>query len=105
MSLCTRVSWPAGYRRRMGTRTSSFNALAFLDSAGPSKQIVEYGRAEAIFSQGDRCESVMYIQQGGVKPSVRSKTGREAVVATFGRGDFFGEGCLAGQPVRIGTRS
>jgi CRP-like cAMP-binding protein len=67
----------------MATRTSSFNAQAFLDSAGPSKRIVKYGRAETIFSQGDWCESVMYIQQGGVKLSVLSKTGREAVDARF----------------------
>ena len=87
----------------MATRTPSFNAQAFLDSAGLSKRIVEYGRAEAIFSQGDRSESVMYIQKGGVKLSVLSKTGREAVVAMLGPGDFFGEGCLAGQPVRIGS--
>jgi CRP-like cAMP-binding protein len=86
----------------MATRTPIFNAQAFLDSAGLSKRIVQYGRAEAIFSQGDRCESVMYIQQGGVKLSVLSRTGREAVVAMLGPGDFFGEGCLAGQPVRIG---
>jgi CRP/FNR family cyclic AMP-dependent transcriptional regulator len=83
--------------------TPRFNAQAFLNSAGVSKRIVEYGRGEAIFSQGDRCESVMYIQQGGVKLSVLSKTGREAVVAMLGAGDFFGEGCLAGQPVRIGS--
>src|SRR5437870_484753 len=87
----------------MAKRTPSFNARAFLNSAGFSKQIVEYGRAQAIFSQGDRCQSVMYIQQGGVKLSVLSKTGREAVVAMLGPGDFFGEGCLAGQPVRIGS--
>src|SRR5947208_4267252 len=87
----------------MGKRTSSFNALAFLDSAGLSKEIVEYARSEAIFSQGDRCKSVMYIQRGGVKLSVRSKIGREAVVAMLGPGDFFGEGCLAGQPFRIGS--
>jgi CRP-like cAMP-binding protein len=87
----------------MGKRTSSFNARAFLDSAGLSKTIVEYGRAEAIFSQGDPCESVMYIRKGGVKLSVLSKTGREAVVAMLGPGDFFGEGCLAGQPIRIGS--
>jgi CRP/FNR family cyclic AMP-dependent transcriptional regulator len=87
----------------MGTRPPSFNAQAFLDSPGLSKRIVEYRRAEAIFSQGDRCESVMYIQQGGVKLFVLSKTGREAVVAMLGPGDFFGEGCLAGQPVRIGS--
>src|SRR6266571_7909671 len=87
----------------MAKRTPSFNAQAFLDSAGLSKQIVEYGRDEAIFCQGDRCESVMYIQQGGVKLSVLSKTGREAVVAMLGPGDFFGEGCLAGQPFRMGS--
>jgi CRP-like cAMP-binding protein len=87
----------------MAKRTASFNAQAFLDSAGISKQIVEYARAEAIFAQGDRCDSVMYIQQGGVKLSVLSETGKEAVVAMLGPGDFFGEGCLAGQPVRIGS--
>lgn len=87
----------------MRKHTSRFNAQAFLDSAGLSKTIVDYGRAEAIFSQGDPCDTVMYIRQGGVKLSVLSETGREAVVAMLGPGDFFGEGCLAGQPVRIGT--
>jgi CRP-like cAMP-binding protein len=87
----------------MRARTPSFNVRAFLDSAGLSKRIVEYRRAEAIFSQGDPCESVMYIQRGGVKLSVVSKTGREAVVAMLGPGDFFGERCLAGEPVRIGS--
>jgi CRP-like cAMP-binding protein len=83
--------------------TPTFNAQAFLDSAGIAKKIVQYRRAEGIFSQGDSCDGVMYIQKGGVKLSVRSKTGREAVVAMLGPGDFFGEGCLAGQPVRMGS--
>jgi CRP/FNR family transcriptional regulator, cyclic AMP receptor protein len=87
----------------MGKSAQSFNAQTFLDSAGLSKKIVEYGRAEVIFSQGDTCESVMYIQKGGVKLSVLSKIGREAVVAMLGPGDFFGEGCLAGQSIRIGS--
>jgi CRP/FNR family cyclic AMP-dependent transcriptional regulator len=87
----------------MASSTDNVNAQAFLDSAGLSKTIVEYRRAEVIFSQGDRCESVMYIQKGEVKLSVVSNTGREAVVATLGPGEFFGEGCLAGQPVRIGS--
>jgi CRP/FNR family cyclic AMP-dependent transcriptional regulator len=86
----------------MGTRTKAFDAQTFLDSAGLSKTIVEYARKEVIFSQGDGCDSVMYIRSGGVKLSVLSKSGREAVVATLGRGDFFGEGCLAGQAVRFG---
>ena len=80
-----------------------FNAQAFLDSAGLSKKIVVFAPSEIIFSQGDPGDSVMYIQRGGVKLSVLSKAGREAVVAMLGPGDFFGEGCLAGQPVRIGS--
>jgi CRP/FNR family transcriptional regulator, cyclic AMP receptor protein len=87
-----------------GTKgTTGFNAQAFLDSAGFSKKIVDYRRSDVIFSQGDPCQSVMYIQNGGVKLSVLSQTGREAVVAMLGPGDFFGEGCLAGQPIRIGS--
>jgi CRP-like cAMP-binding protein len=80
-----------------------FDAQAFLDSAGVARKIVDYRRSEAIFTQGDPCDSVLYIQKGGVKLSVLSKTGREAVVAMLGPGDFFGEGCLAGQPVRMGS--
>ena len=82
---------------------ASFNAQAFLDSAGLSKTIVEYRRNEVVFTQGDASDSVMYIQKGGVKLSVLSKTGKEAVVAMLGPSDFFGEGCQAGQTVRIGT--
>src|SRR4051794_17215588 len=86
-----------------GQTTNGFNAQAFLDSAGLSKKIVEYARNETVFTQGDRNDTVMYIQAGGVKLSVLSKTGKEAVVAMLGPGDFFGEGCLAGQPIRIGS--
>lgn len=84
-------------------RPRRFNAQEFLDSGGFSKQIHQYARSEVIFAQGDPCASVMYIQEGGVKLSVLSRAGKEAVVAMLGPGDFFGEGCLAGQPVRIGT--
>ena len=80
-----------------------FNAQAFLDSAGIARKIVEYRRAEVIFAQGDPCEHVLYIQSGGVKLSVLSSAGREAVVAMLGPGEFFGEGCLAGQSVRVGS--
>lgn len=80
-----------------------FNAQAFLASAGVSRKIVAYPRGAAIFAQGDVCDHVLYIQQGNVKLSVVSKSGREAVVAMLGTGDFFGEGCLAGQPTRMGT--
>src|SRR6476659_3541152 len=80
-----------------------FNAQAFLESAGLPKTVAQYGRGEAVFTQGDACEHVMYIQSGSVKLSVLSKTGREAVVAMLGPGDFFGEGCLAGQSLRMGS--
>src|SRR5581483_6863638 len=81
----------------------SFDAQRFLESAGMTKTIMECRRGEAVFTQGDVCEHVMYIQAGSVKLSVLSKTGREAVVAVLGPGDFFGEGCLAGQPLRMGS--
>ena len=84
-------------------RNGAFNAQAFLESSGIARKIVDYERADAIFTQGDPCDHVMYIQKGGVKLSVLSKAGREAVVAMLGPGEFFGEGCLAGQPVRMGT--
>lgn len=80
-----------------------FDVRAFFDSTGVEKRSVEYRRGEGIFAQGDVCSTVMYIQAGGVKLSVRSKTGKEAVVAMLGAGDFFGEGCMAGQPRRMGT--
>jgi CRP-like cAMP-binding protein len=83
--------------------TLAFDAQQFLESAGVSKTIAKYSRGDTVFTQGDACEHVMYIQTGGVKLSVLSKTGREAVVAMLGPGDFFGEGCLAGQPLRMGS--
>ena len=81
----------------------AFDAQAFLDSAGVSRKVVAFRRGETIFAQGDPAKAVMYIQLGGVKLSVISKTGKEAVVALMGPGDFLGEGCLAGQPLRMGT--
>jgi CRP/FNR family transcriptional regulator, cyclic AMP receptor protein len=80
-----------------------FNAQDFLDSTGVARRAVEYPRKSVIFSQGDASRHVMYIQKGGVKLSVLNEFGKEAVVAMLGPGDFFGEGCLAGQKVRIGT--
>ncbi|MEO8074914.1 MAG: Crp/Fnr family transcriptional regulator [Acidobacteriota bacterium] len=62
-----------------------------------------YRRDEVIFGRGDPCKHLLYIQSGGVRLSVRSSSGREAVVAILAPGEFFGEGSLAGQPVRIGS--
>jgi len=84
-------------------KTPAFNAQAFLDSAGVAKRIVEYRRSQKIYSQGDPANNVLYIQKGGIKLSVINEVGKEAVVAMLGPGDFFGEGGLAGQLVRMGT--
>jgi CRP-like cAMP-binding protein len=80
-----------------------FNAQEFLDSAGVARKVVEYARKKTIFSQGDAARTVLYIQKGSVRLSVVNETGKQAVVALLGPGDFFGEGCLAGQVLRIGT--
>src|ERR1700694_5816031 len=80
-----------------------FDAQAFLDSAGVARRIVEYRKSQKIYSQGEPAKNVLYIQEGGIKLSVVNEVGKEAVVAMLGPGDFFGEGSLAGQVVRIGT--
>src|SRR5438046_1820047 len=80
-----------------------FDAQAFLDSAGLARKMMVFSRKETIFSQGDVGSSVMYIKRGGVKLSVVSESGKEAVVAILGPGDFLGEGVLAGQLLRMVT--
>jgi CRP/FNR family cyclic AMP-dependent transcriptional regulator len=81
----------------------SFDAQAFLDSAGVARKVKEVERGELVYAQGAAAESIIYLQSGGVKLTVVNEVGKEAVVAILGPGDFFGEGCLAGQSVRIGT--
>jgi CRP/FNR family transcriptional regulator, cyclic AMP receptor protein len=82
---------------------NAFHAQAFFDSAGITRRILEYRRSQRIYSQGDPATTVLYIQRGGVKLSVVNPVGKEAIVAVLGPGDFFGEGGMAGQPVRMGT--
>jgi CRP/FNR family transcriptional regulator, cyclic AMP receptor protein len=89
--------------RKKNGKADSFDPQVFLDTAGVARKVNEYRRGESIYSQGDTAETVMYIQKGGVKFSVVNGSGREAVVAMFGPSDFFGEGCMAGQPLRMGT--
>ncbi len=84
-------------------KPATFDAQTFLDSAGLSRKVVEFRRRQTIYAQGDPSKNVLYIQQGTVKLCVVNETGKEAVVAMLGPGDFFGEGCLAGQPKRMGT--
>jgi CRP/FNR family cyclic AMP-dependent transcriptional regulator len=84
-------------------RPRTFDPERFLNSVGGSRRLITYGQSDVIFAQGEACRSVLYVQTGAVKLSLLSRSGKEAVVAMFGPGDFFGEGCLAGQPVRIAT--
>jgi CRP-like cAMP-binding protein len=80
-----------------------FDVEAYLDSTGAAPQGVKYPRGQVVFSQGDASDDVRYIQKGTIKLSVLSRLGKEAVVAMLGPGDFFGEGALAGQSIRIAT--
>jgi CRP/FNR family cyclic AMP-dependent transcriptional regulator len=75
----------------------------FLDSAGLGRKLTKFRGKETVFTQGDPARNVMYIQEGGVKLTVVNETGKEAVVAILGPADFLGEGCLAGQSIRMGT--
>jgi CRP-like cAMP-binding protein len=80
-----------------------FDVQAFLMSSGVPKTVTNFARGETIYTQGDAGDYVLYIRSGGVKLSVMSKSGREAVVAMLGPTDFFGEACLTGQALRMGS--
>jgi len=84
-------------------RLPPFDAETFLQSAGATRRVATFPKGKVVFSQGQPSDAVMYIQKGGIKISVVSRTGKEAVVAMLGPGDFFGEGALTGQPIRLGT--
>ncbi|HEV2418301.1 MAG TPA: Crp/Fnr family transcriptional regulator [Terriglobia bacterium] len=84
-------------------QTIKFDPEVFLTKLGDGKTIREYGDKQSIFSQGHEANAVFYIQTGKVKLTVVSQRGKEAVVAILEPGSFFGEGCLAGQPLRIST--
>jgi CRP/FNR family cyclic AMP-dependent transcriptional regulator len=89
--------------RRAPRTNLTFDLQAFLDTAGAKRQLLKFRRGEKIYCQGDPAKSVKYIQEGGVRLSVINENGKEAVVAVLGLRDFFGEGCLAGQSVCMGT--
>jgi CRP/FNR family cyclic AMP-dependent transcriptional regulator len=79
----------------------SFDIGLYLTTSGVKKKLVSYRKAEAIFSQGEKSDSVFYLRTGTIKIAVTSSSGKEAVVAILRPGDFFGEGCIAGQPLRV----
>src|SRR4051794_40850215 len=80
-----------------------FDVKVFLNTVDGGRSVSSYRKNRKIFSQGDVADSVFYIQEGRVKFQVLSELGKEAVVALHGKGDFFGEGCLSGQPLRLAT--
>src|ERR1700674_5831809 len=90
-------------KERKNLKLPVFDAQAFLNSAGVARKVVEYRSSQKVYTQGGLATSVMYLQKGGVKLSVVSESGKEGVLAILGAGDFFGEGCMAGQSVRMGT--
>jgi CRP/FNR family transcriptional regulator, cyclic AMP receptor protein len=94
---------PRNSRKKTSSRIPQFDVKLFLDSTGLGRKVVNFRRKETVFSQGDPAKNVMYIREGGVKLTVVHETGKEAVVAILRPGDFFGEGCLAGQSTCMAT--
>jgi CRP/FNR family transcriptional regulator, cyclic AMP receptor protein len=93
-------------RRRPSTKAGGgapFDATALLAAVPEGRTVREYRKGEAIFAQGDAADAVFFVQRGKVKLTVLSRQGKQAVIALLGPGEFFGEGCLAGQPVRMAT--
>src|ERR1035437_512609 len=86
-------------------KTQPIDWAAFLGGISRGKTVLEYGANRTIFAQGDPADSVSYLQQGEVKLAVTSEQGKEAIVSVLSDNEFFGEGCLAGQPLRISTAS
>jgi CRP/FNR family cyclic AMP-dependent transcriptional regulator len=81
----------------------AFEAPLFLNSAGVARKVAEFDVKATIFAQGEPAKTLLYIQNGSVKLSVVNEAGKEVVVAVLGPGDFLGEGCLSGQPIRLST--
>ena len=97
------MSKVSGGTIRKSQRKGNFDAQAFLDSASVSKKVADLRAREVIFRQGDPSNHIYYIQKGGVKLSVVNNFGKEAVVGVLEPGEFFGEGCLTGLPLRMAT--
>ena len=85
------------------SKATVFEAARYLNTAGIAKKVANFRKGQTIFSQGDPSDSVLYLQRGSVKLTIISSGGKEAVIALLYAADFFGEGCIAGQPLRIAT--
>jgi CRP-like cAMP-binding protein len=86
-------------------RKPPFDPKVFLSKVNGGRAISDYRKDQIVYRQSDPADSVFYIQSGKVKTTVISEQGKEAVIAVLGTDDFFGEGCLAGQPLRLSTTS
>src|SRR6266852_4261471 len=84
-------------------RKLPFDPKVFLSKVNGGRAISDYRKDQIVYTQGEPADSVFYIRSGKVKKTVVSEQGKEAVVAVLGTGDFFGEGCLTGQPLRLAT--
>ena len=87
--------------RAAAKKLSEFDPKIFLSTMNGGRKIVAFPKRQTIFVQGDSSDAVFYIQEGKVKLTVVSKTGKEATIGILNEGDFFGEGCLTGQPLRL----
>jgi len=95
------ISWGSTVHQKR----HSFDPDTFLSTIGEGRRTLRFDKKQAIFSQGDAADAVFYIQRGRIKLTVISSNGKEATVGILGEGEFFGEGCLAGQPFRMGSAS
>src|SRR6202795_5391860 len=80
-----------------------FDAKRFLANIGQGRRILEFGKKASLYTQGEPADAIFYLQKGKVKLSVVSQQGKEAIIGLLGPGDFFGEGSIAGQPLRMST--
>jgi CRP/FNR family cyclic AMP-dependent transcriptional regulator len=91
--------------RKVRQKRRSFDPDTFLSTIGEGRRALHFGKKQTVFAQGDATDAVFYIQRGKIKLTVLSGNGKEATIGILGEGDFFGEGCLAGQPLRMGSAS
>ena len=83
----------------------TFDPDTFLSTIGEGRKALHFVKKQTVFAQGDATDAVFYIQKGKIKLTVISSNGKEATIGILGEGDFFGEGCLAGQRLRMGSAS
>jgi|SRR5579859_519933 len=99
----SRADKPRRSHKKAKPSIHGFDVKSFLDSTGLKRKVMQFPAKTTVFTQGDPANAVLYIQEGGVKLTVVNESGKEAVVAILGQGDFLGEGCLAGQVLCMAT--